>query len=86
MQDHGWASRCRWDKGTENRLAMLEQINHWYVEGRPETLHRGSAISGKSTENCRMEMMWRWVAQHVTYEFREVFCKMRDLHIYDPSS
>lgn len=75
---HGWASRVRWDKGSENTLAILRQIDHWYVDGDEATLRRGSALSGSSTKNCRMEYLWRFVRIHVTGKFRDVLQQMRD--------
>ena len=84
----GWPSRTRFDKGTENRLAVLAQIaHHWDgVEGSP-TLRRGSAITGRSTQNCRIEYMWRYVRVHVTGKFRAVFRELEKrgwLDVHDP--
>lgn len=67
-------------------MAVIEQINHWYDEERPETLRRGSAITGKSTDNCRMEYIWRYVGAHVTKLFREVFNMMRQVGILNVDS
>ena len=58
---YGWPSRGRWDKGTENRGAMLSLIDHHYDPARPSTLTRGSAITGHSTQNTRIEYLWRFL-------------------------
>lgn len=55
----GWASRVRVDKGTENVGLMLRQVERHYDPADPSTLTRGSAITGRSTENCRIEYIWR---------------------------
>ena len=82
----GWPSRGRWDKGSENRLAILAQIDHHYDEARPQTLSRGSAITGKSTQNTRIEYLWRFVRVHVTGKFRSLFTEMRNLGLLNPTS
>ena len=81
----GWASRVRWDKGTENVLAILAQINKWWdgIDGSP-SLTRGSAITGRSTQNCRIEYIWRYVAEHVTRPFKALFKLMINLGLLDP--
>ena len=73
----GWPSRGRWDKGSENKLAMLSLIDHHYDVRTPSTLTRGSAITGRSVQNTRIEYMWRFVRQHVTGKFRLLFDTMR---------
>ena len=73
----GWASRCRWDKGSENRDAIREQINRHYDPERPETGQRGSAITGVSMDNSRMEGFWRYVREQVTDQFYGCFHHMR---------
>jgi hypothetical protein len=83
---HGWPSRARWDKGSENRLAILDQIDHHFDEARPETLQRGSAITGPSTQNCRIEYLWRFVRMHVSGKFRAAFFEMMRRGILNPSS
>ena len=45
MRECGWSSRCRWDRGKENILAIVEQVNHWWDRSDDRTLHRGSAIT-----------------------------------------
>jgi hypothetical protein len=82
---HGWPSRGRWDKGSENKLAILDQIDHHYDEARPSTLKRGSAITGPSTQNCRIEYLWRFVRMHVTGKFRAAFNEMRNRGLIDPT-
>ena len=56
----------------ENILAILEQINHWFDPSKPETLGRGSAITGKSTHNCRIEYLWRYVCLACVNRIRNV--------------
>ena len=82
----GWASRCRWDKGSENREAIREQINRHYDPERPETGQRGSAITGLSMDNTRMEGFWRYVREQVTDQFFGCFHDMRThLAILNPA-
>ena len=44
----GWASRVRWDRGTENTLAALAQIDYWWDDARSDEWNkkRGSALTG----------------------------------------
>ena len=82
----GWSSRCRWDKGSENREAIREQINRHYDPDRPETGQRGSAITGVSMDNTRMEGFWRFVREQVTDQFYATFHDMRTrLDILNPA-
>ena len=73
----GWPSRCRWDKGSENHEAIREQVNRHYDPARPETGQRGSAITGVSMDNSRIESFWRFVREQVTDEFGGCFEHMR---------
>jgi hypothetical protein len=82
----GWPSRGRWDKGSENRLAILALIDHHYDEARPETLTRGSAITGRSVQNCRIEYLWRFVKTHVSSKFRATFFEMQRRGLLNPNS
>jgi len=43
--EHGWPSRTRWDRGKENILAILAQIEYHWDPENPATLKRGSAIT-----------------------------------------
>jgi len=48
--EYGWASRVRWDKGTENTAAAREQIRHWWDPTQSDVwnTNRGSALTGRS--------------------------------------
>ena len=87
-EKNGWPSRCRWDKGTENRGAIREQINRHLDPLRPETGRRGSAITGRSIDNTRIEGFWRYVREQVSDPFGDCFNYMRTelkiLHPDDP--
>jgi AraC-like DNA-binding protein len=67
--EHGWASRCRWDKGTENVGAAAEQIFRMGTG-------RGSALTGRSSLNCRAEYIWAFVKVHISSYFRDLFFRM----------
>ena len=76
--DLGWASRVRWDKGSENAEAIEEQIK---MKGPG----RGSALTGVSTKNCRAEYIWPYVKKHIVTYFRALFIGMETTkHILDP--
>ena len=68
---YGWASRVRWDKGTENIFAAEEQVLRMGS-------NRGSALTGRSTKNCRAEYIWNYVSQHVSGYFREPLLVSRE--------
>jgi hypothetical protein len=86
----GWASRVRWDRGTKNTLAALAQTDYWWDDTKPLAWNqrRGSALTGRSVQNCRAEYMWCFVKKHVTGAFRKLFFRMeRELHVlnsHDP--
>ena len=84
----GWPSRTRWDKGSENVLAIREQVNRHFEPSRPETGARGSAITGRSMDNARMEGFWRYCREQVTDQFLSLFDdmrhRMRVVNPYDP--
>ena len=75
----GWASRVRWDKGTENKGAVCSQIMRM-------GLNRGSALTGRSSQNCRAEYIWNFVKRHVTSYFRKVFFGMQNNRQLDPNN
>lgn len=84
----GWSSRLRSDRGKENQGAIVEQINHWWDDDRGQewNVARGSALTGRSTQNCRAEYVWAHLVVHVVNYFREKFFHMqRELQILDPS-
>ena len=70
-REEGWSSRTRWDKGSENVLAICEQVNRHYDPSQPETGARGSALTGRSIDNTRIEGFWRYVREQVTDQFCE---------------
>ena len=85
-EEEGWSSRVRADKGSENVEALVEQIDYHHVEGRPETLYRGSVITGPSPENCRIEGLWPFVKDKVVMKFRIVFNELRTQGLFDATS
>lgn len=60
----GWAARVRWDKGTENAGCIIEQLSHHQRAGLEKW--RGSALTGRSMQNCRAEYIWNFVKRHVS--------------------
>ena len=52
---------------------------------RPETLRRGSVITGPSVRNCRIEGLWTFIKDKVTKKFRLVFLGVRKRHLFDPT-
>ena len=75
----GWASRVRWDKGKENVLAALRQL-----EKRGPG--RGSVLTGRSVQNMRAEYVWVFVRRHVSGPFRLHFFGMMRAGILDISN
>ena len=83
----GWAARVRWDKGTENAGAIAEQLEHHRQSDDGSGRWRGSAITGRSSQNCRAEYIWNFLKRHVSAPYRELFFRMmRELEILDASS
>jgi len=76
--EYGWASRVRWDKGSENADAILSQIDKMGP-------NRGSALTGRSCQNCRAEYIWNFVKKHVTSYFRALFFRMQKEKVMDPN-
>ena len=74
-----WASRIRGDKGSENAGWVEEQI----LRMGPG---RGSALLGRSVQNCRAEYMWARVRRHVTDYFRALFFEMQAQGQLNPNS
>ena len=83
----GWGARVRWDKGTENAGAITEQLEHHRRNDDGTGRWCGSAITGRSCQNCRAEYIWNFLKRHVSGPYRELFFRMmRELEILDPSS
>ena len=74
----GWSSRVRWDKGSENAVAIEEQLMRMGTG-------RGSALTGRSVMNMRAEYIWVPVKRHISGPFRVVFFGMMRRGILDPS-
>jgi len=68
----GWPSRCRWDKGSENVGARMEQLHYW-KQRRSDWQERGSVLVGRSVQNCRAEYVWRPVHEHVSGVYAKRF-------------
>ena len=78
----------RWDRGTENVKAIEAQWAHWWNKDltQRENERRGSALTGRSMQNCRAEYIWAYVRKHVVDFFRVTFRRMeRELKILDPA-
>ena len=77
VEKFGLPSRIRTDQGSEN-VGIVD-----YVISRRGT-DRGSAITGNSTHNQRIERLWRDVYQGVLALYYKLFYFMEDEGILDP--
>ena len=75
---HRWSSRVRMDKGRENVLVALSQVERMGVG-------RGSVLTGRSIQNMRAEYVWVFVRKHVSGPFRGLFFGMMRRCILDIS-
>ena len=77
VNEFGLPSRIRTDQGRENVSIVDYMISR---RGR----NRGSAITGKSTHNQRIERLWKDVFQGVLALYYQLFYFMEDEGILDP--
>jgi hypothetical protein len=79
----GWASRVRWDRGKENVQAIEAQWTYWWdwTKSDEQNRKRGSALTGRSVQNCRAEYIWAYVRKHISNFYRKLFWRMeKDWH------
>lgn len=78
VEEFGLPSRVRTDRGGENIAVVRYMLSH--SERGPG---RGSAITGKSTHNQRIERLWRDLYARCVSYFYTLFYGLEDLQLMD---